>query len=183
MSGYARGLFSFVPISAVILSVPGPLQEAEGQDPGTCGHCHETDHPVNKGEMVHQMTGDDPKEVECSGGGGHYVHDCENGDGTTWAPGACDSHAKCGEPDFLGLWEDLSRLAVLTSRMTGPHSSPVAEDLGLRWMADAVRSWNSECGDPSLPSWAGGRAVQAPASPPEVEAFPKSATGSGNLRW
>jgi hypothetical protein len=82
----------------VDLESPGTVEVAP-TSPG-CGHCHETDHPTNPGELIHQMTQHLPKDVECSSAGGHPIHDCEGGDGANWAPGGCDTHRPC-EPTFM----------------------------------------------------------------------------------
>ncbi len=66
----------------------------------SCGHCHEDDHPTEPEEMVHQMTAHFPKDYECLAEGGHPLHDCGSGDGTSWTPGACDSHDPC-EPELV----------------------------------------------------------------------------------
>lgn len=66
----------------------------------SCGHCHEDDHPTNPGELVHQMTSHFPKDYECLAEGGHPLHDCGSGDGSSWTPGACDTHDPC-EPQLV----------------------------------------------------------------------------------
>lgn len=96
-----------------------------------CGHCHEMEHPVEPEEWVHQMTADLPKFVNCSGGGGHMVHDCENGDGIDWAPGTCsEAHGPpqiCEEPE-----PNLEQLLLQFAGLKAPDAAPCSATHGLR---------------------------------------------------
>jgi hypothetical protein len=105
-------------MAAIPILAGVPLHLA-GQEAGTCGHCHEMEVFGFSGERVHQMVDHDPRFVECSGGGGHLVHDCDSGDGSMWAPGGCDSHAPCGEPDFSGTYMAMLSSASL-AQVHGP---------------------------------------------------------------
>jgi hypothetical protein len=78
-----------------MLSVQAVGSKAGAQE---CGHCHQDTSPFWPYDDVHQFTGDEPAFSVCSGGGGHYVHDCQNGDPSyTWTPGPC--HPPCEEEE------------------------------------------------------------------------------------
>jgi len=101
--------------SVIVLAAPTSSRAPTAGDP-LCGHCNE----MTFDELVHHQFADpkvEPEEThEClTGVGGHYLHDCENGDGITWARGECDDeHDDCGSSFALRVLTggDLTREAA-----------------------------------------------------------------------
>ena len=84
---------------------PASFTAAHQSAPGDCGKCVDGSGLL---DPIHQFVEDFIIPThECSGGGGHPIHDCVNGDGFDWSPGPCESkHASCSG---FALIEELSR--------------------------------------------------------------------------
>lgn len=103
-----------------------------------CGHCHE-DEEISTGNVIHQMTDDEPGFVACEAlGGGHMIHDCDGGDGSTWTWSGCDSHGECGQ-----------HLAS-TMMMIAAARSPQDGFIYLAGSARAAANSHSSCFDRSI---------------------------------
>jgi hypothetical protein len=88
---HAKSLVLFVAVFAVCaFGADSALAQEE------CGHCHQEQSPFWPYNYIHQFTSDLPAFSVCSGGGGHPMHDCVNGDPAgVYAPGPC--HPPCAE--------------------------------------------------------------------------------------
>jgi len=97
------------------IDLHGQTTEAAGTG---CGTCAEENYPFPPYQLVHRL---DPGScVECSGGSGHPVHDCANGDPPgTHADGGCDTHAACGGGDAFVAPETEQQAASLHAPASG----------------------------------------------------------------
>lgn len=101
--------------ATIVVAVPTAGSPATAAQSEECGHCHDMEDPFEEGDTVHQMTNDEPKEMECAGISSHGVHDCENGDGPgDWSHDTCiESHLVpigCSGSSALVVWLMVNRV-------------------------------------------------------------------------